>query len=310
MSFTGLHTTEKSIVKALAYFNVFNYPLKKEEIYGFLDSLCDKAKFEKTLNYLCRQQTIYKHEEFYSLQQESKLVERRKRGNSLAIKQLKKAERISRFLYHFPFVKGVAVSGSLSKNFADDKSDIDFFIITKANRLWLARTLMHLFKKLSFITGRQHWFCMNYYIDELALEIKEKNIFTAVEIATVLPLQGEFIFKDFIRENKWVKEYFPQHLRWSEPEQELKEYSIKSVRTIKKRKNTDRLNEWLMNITAKRWKIKAAKRLRSYSGELMGLDAGIHYAKPDPSNLQRKILNHYEKEVEAVMMGLESLKAV
>jgi len=42
----------------------------------------------------------------------------------------------------------------------------------------------------------------------------------------------------------------------------------------------------------------------------MGLDADIHYAKPDPSNLQRKILYRYEKETDAVIMGLESLKAV
>jgi len=305
-----LYNREKSIIKVLAYFNVFEYPLNKEEIFNFLDMPCDKIAFEKALVYLCNQEVVHRHEEFYSLQQNSHLIERRRKGNGLAIEQLKVADKISRFLYRFPYVKGIAVSGSLSKNYADEKSDIDFFIITAKNRLWIARTLMHIFKKLTFLTGRQHWFCMNYFVDESALEIKEKNIFTAVEVATVLPLQGETIFKDFINENKWVKDYFPLHLRWNDIIANNKDYSIKPVRKLIKNGIIDKLNEWLMSITAKRWKRKADRKLRSYSGELMGLDADIHYAKPDPSNLQRKILYRYEKETDAVIMGLESLKAV
>jgi predicted nucleotidyltransferase len=309
-NYCHLYNKEKSIIKALAYFNVFDYPLNKEEIYNFMDTPCDKITFEKALLYLCRQQVVYKHEEFYSLEKNNRLIEKRKKGNRLAIEQLRIAQKIARFLYRFPFVKGIAVSGSLSKNYADEKSDIDFFIITAKNRLWIARTILHVFKKLSFLTGKQHWFCMNYFIDESALEIKEKNIFTAVEIATVLPMQGELYFKNFILKNKWVKDYFPLHLRWKDIIGDSKDCSINPVRQVKKNGITDKLNEWLMNVTEKRWRIKAAKKLRSYSGELMGLDAGLHYAKPDPSNLQRKILYRYEKEIDAVIMGLESLKAV
>jgi predicted nucleotidyltransferase len=305
-----LYSKEKSIIKALAYFNVFDYPLSKEEIYNFLDTSCEKIDFEKALLYLCRQEVVFRYEEFYSLQKNSSLIEKRKKGNSLAIEKLKIAKKIAGFLYRFPFVKGIAVSGSLSKNYADEKSDIDFFIITANNRLWIARTLLHVFKKLSFLAGKQHWFCMNYFIDESSLEIKEKNIFTAVEIATVLPVQGEFFFRNFIDENKWVKDYFPLHLRWNNISGDGKDCLIKPVHRVKKMGVPDKLNEWLMNVTAQRWKTKAEKKLRSYSGELMGLDAGLHYAKPDPSNLQRKILYRYEKGIHAIIMGLESLKAV
>lgn len=305
-----MYNKEKSIIKVLAYFNVFDYPLNKEEIYNFLDTPCDKITFEKTLLYLCRQEIVYRYDDLYSLRKDSRLIERRRKGNRAAFEQLRIAKKAAGFLFHFPFVRGIAVSGSLSKNYADENSDIDFFIITEKNRLWIARTLLHVFKKLSFLTGRQHWFCMNYFVDEEALEIKEKNIFTAVEIATVLPMQGEAFFKNFINENKWVKDYFPLHLRWNDLTSNGKDFSIKPVRKVEKNSTAGQLNEWLMRITAKRWKRKADRKMRSYSGELMGLDAGIHYAKPDPSNLQRKILYRYEKEVDAVMMGLESLKAV
>src|SRR6202022_4223033 len=91
------------------------------------------------------------------------------------------------------------------------RSDIDFFIITKANRLWIARTLMHLFKKLTFLTGHQGWYCMNYYVDEEALQIEEKNIFTATELITLLPVCGNGTMEEFFRANNWASSYFPNY---------------------------------------------------------------------------------------------------
>jgi hypothetical protein len=88
----------------------------------------------------------------------------------------------------------------LSKNFADERADIDYFVVTKANRLWIARTLMHLFKKLTFLVGKQHYFCMNYFVDEEALTIQEKNLFTAVEVATLIPVCGNGSMESFLRQ--------------------------------------------------------------------------------------------------------------
>jgi predicted nucleotidyltransferase len=302
---------EKSIIKALAYFNIFNYPLRKDEIYNFLDVGCEKNCFEKAINSLFEEGVIYRLDEFYSLQKNISLAECRKTGNQRAVGQLKIAGRVSRFLYRFPFVKGIAVSGSLSKNYADKKSDIDLFIITKANRLWLARTLMHLFKKLTFLTGRQHWFCMNYYIDEQALEIKEKNIFTAMEIMTVLPLHGNGVFKAFFAANKWTKNFFPVYQSGINAAEKTRKgiFTLVAEKIFDNRIG-DKLNDRLMRITLKRWKKKAEQHRRSHSGELMGLDGGRHYAKPDPANFQKKILYRYEKEVEAFMMRLENVSTV
>ncbi|MCW3118619.1 MAG: hypothetical protein JWM28_2701 [Chitinophagaceae bacterium] len=306
-----MDNTEQSIIKVLAYFNIFNFPLKKDEIYNFLDKTCEKSRFEKTMDSLRDEGIIYRIDEFYSLQKNHALAERRKTGNKRAAEQLKIAGRISRFLYCFPFVKGIAVSGSLSKNYADKNSDIDFFVITKANRLWLARTLMHLFKKLTFLTGRQHWFCMNYYIDELALEIKEKNIFTAVEIVTVLPLQGNGIFKEFFTANKWTKAFFPVYQPRVQATEEMPKGKLKAIaEKFFNNRMGDRLNDALMRITIRRWEKKARERKHSYSGELMGLDGAIHYAKPDPANFQDKILYRYGKEAEAFMMRLENVNPV
>jgi hypothetical protein len=69
------------------------------------------------------------------------------------------------------------------------------FITTAKNRLWIARTLMHGLKKLTFLFNKQHYFCMNYYVDEVQqLQIREKNIYTAIEVATLMPSTGRYYF--------------------------------------------------------------------------------------------------------------------
>ena len=118
---------------------------------------------EQALEILVNDKTVFRFDDFYTLQNAPALVQRRRAGNLLAVEQMKTAQKAAKLLAAFPFIKGIAVSGSLSKNFADKDSDIDFFIVTAANRLWVARTFMHLYKKFTFLIGRQHWFCMNYF---------------------------------------------------------------------------------------------------------------------------------------------------
>src|SRR4030095_7313073 len=177
---------ETGILRIMAYFDIFQYPLTKKEITQFLPELFSDAKLDLILQSMVLNKTVFLHSDFYSLHDNPLLACRRKEGNLRAKNLIPKGYSIGKFLYRFPFVRAIAISGSLSKNFADENADIDFFIITKANRLWIARTIMHLFKKLTFITGHQHYFCMNYYIDEEAWLIQDKNIFTAIEIGTLL----------------------------------------------------------------------------------------------------------------------------
>jgi hypothetical protein len=53
---------------------------------------------------------------------------------------------------------------------------------------------------------------MNYFVDEAQLTIEEKNIYTATEVATLLPLTGAKTFNQFYTANRWVKEFLPNYL--------------------------------------------------------------------------------------------------
>src|SRR5215831_9645836 len=200
---------ELAILKTLVYFDIFDYPLSEKEIKNYLEYDIGNEVFSSAILQLSLDKIIFRVGEFYSLQNNRQRVEERLQGNLRAQPLLTKAANIGALLYKFPYVRAVAVSGSLSKNYADKKADIDFFIITKANRLWIARTILHLFKKLTFLVGKENFFCMNYFVDEEALTISEKNIYTAVEIVTLLPMAGTFTLNKFFDKNQWTKKWLP-----------------------------------------------------------------------------------------------------
>ena len=298
----------QNILKTLAYFDIFNYPLTVEEIIQFLPEKNIKSAFDESLKNLLQEKLIFKINRFYSLQNLESIASRRIEGNKRAAHQLKIAGRIAKFLSSFPFVKSVCVSGSLSKDFADKKSDIDYFIITEADRLWIARSFMHLFKKLSYLAGKQHWFCMNYYVDEKGMEIIEKNIFTAMEIVTLKPMQGKEYFKRFIGANSWTKNYFPEQ-KISVVDDRIEK--IKLQRFIEKTfhsKFGDVIEKWLMNLTDKRWKKKTQRNKLNNHGERISMIVSPHFSKPNPDIFQLKIINEYELRVNQLLSSYELIE--
>lgn len=297
-----MNNISQDILKTLAYFDFFNYPLTSEDICSFLPQLYNQSVIDEMLMILLRDKIIFKTEEFYSLQDRPSLAEKRRRGNLRALKQLAIAEKLAKLIGSFPYVQTVAVSGSLSKYYADEKTDIDFFIITSANRLWIARTLMHFLKKLSYIAGKQHWFCMNYYVDEIGLEIQEKNIFTAMEIVTLLPMQGINHFKNFIVANSWANNYFPAHSISLDGTMKIKNGFIrKCFEKIFNLKIGDATDKWLMNLTDRRWKKKTQQGKLNDHGGRIGMITGRHFSKPDPKNFQAKVVQQYECRVRQLL---------
>lgn len=302
LSHFALHDLRRHILSTIAYFDLFHYPLTMDEIYLYLPVKCDITDFEYALKYLVIDRTVYHFGRFYTLKNDYFLVERRLHGNARATRMMSTAKKVSNLLVRFPFVKGIAISGSLSKNFADEDSDIDLFIITAKNRLWIARTLMHCFKKLTFLVKREHFFCMNYYIDEEELQIREKNIYTAIEIATLIPVHGDTTFEQFYAANYWTRNYLPNKYMRLTTAKSLKRSWLKmSFEWLFNNPFGNVLDDLLMRITTERWDKKRQQKKLNIKGLIMGMDAGKHYAKPDPKNFQEKLILKYQLKLSQIL---------
>lgn len=298
-----LASGKASILRTLAYFDIFQYPLKDEEIKKFMDRVIGEDLFREELLQLQQEKKIWFHHGFYSIQNNPLLAHRRRQGNQYAEQLLEKAMTIGRFLYQFPFVRAIGVSGSLSKNYADEKADIDFFIITKTGRLWIARTLMHLYKKFTFITGKQHFYCMNYYIDEKALQLEKQNIFTAIEIKTLLPISGQQTMQHFFESNAWANEWLPAcEYRTQVSKDPRRSFFKKFVEWLLEGRVGAYPEKFLHRLTQKRWKQKEEKGRRNKKGQTMGLITGEHFAWSNPGAFQEKVLALYEQK----LSGLKS----
>jgi hypothetical protein len=292
----SVQKTESCILEILAYYAVFDYPLTKDDIERFFPPSAKTTSVENALSHLLTEKAVFKIDEFYLLQDNPGLVNRRKDGNLRAAQLLPKAMKIGRFLSRFPYVRGVGISGSLSKNFAHEKADFDFFIITKTDRLWVARTFMHLFKKFTFLTGRQHYYCMNYYLDEQALKVRDENMYTAIEVATLVPVSGTAL-NDFFAANTWVSEWFASFPKSHSEKKRHNPLFKKFMEWLFNNKAGNKLDNLLMQMTAQRWKKKKEQRKLNYEGKEMALVTGKHYAWSNPDSFQEKIVNLYNKNM-------------
>jgi len=303
----NLQQTEESILAALAYFDIFYYPLTLPEIKQFRQNKGDENDLELCLDLLVSKGIVFRTGELYSVQNNPLLAYLRKEGNNKAGHLITKAIKKGRFLQRFPFVRAVGISGSLSKNFADRKADFDFFIITQSNRLWIARTLMHLYKKWATLFGRQHFYCMNYYLDEDALMLQDRNIFSAIELKTLLPVSGWSAMQQLFISNSWTHDWLPYcPYRHQQKKDSFRSPFKRFFEWILNNRSGNNLDDYLFRITTQRWKNKELKGKKNNKGQVMKLHTGKHFAKSNPGAFQEKVLAMYEQKLEALKLKLFS----
>jgi predicted nucleotidyltransferase len=302
----NLSELKQNILATLAYFDMFRYPLTRAEIYLFLPQKHSFDLFDDALHTLLNNGIIYQFDRFFCLKNDKGLAGRRIEGNKKAEELIGIARRVGSVLIRFPYVRGVAISGSLSKNYADDESDIDLFIITAKNRLWIARSMMHCLKKISFLFKREHYFCMNYYIDEQELQIAEKNIYTAIEIGTLMPLEGDLVFEKFYAANAWTRTFLPnKNMRIASAKPTRPGLLKQLFELIFNTSIGNHVDTLLMKVTAARWRKKTIHRKQNNRGEVMAMISGKHFSKPDPKNFQANLLLKYECKVALVLKEYE-----
>jgi predicted nucleotidyltransferase len=284
-------------LKTILYFSIFNYPLKLEEICSFSISK-DKETIQKDLDELVSKKIICQLEGFYLIDNNHKAIEKRKKGNQMALEALVKAKERATFISKFPFVEAVGVSGSLSKGYYDAESDIDFFVITKPNKLWLCRTFLMLYKKI-FLFNSRKYFCINYFMSSNSLEVAEKNRFTATEIKTLIPFQGKSAFETFYKKNGWVSDVFGE----INPE-------LESIGTIQKPMLTKMLEKvfdakignvvdrLFKNFTVYFWKIKF--RQMHDDDFKIALKSTKNISKHHPLNFQKKVISALNEKYEEI----------
>lgn len=274
-------------LKTILYFSIFKYPLKLEEIYNFYP-VKDKNKIEAELSQLIEKKVIYKMDDFYLPDCDRDCIEKRLKGNAMAVKALVKAAERAGFIAKFPFVEAVGVSGSLSKGYYDHTSDIDFFVITKPGKLWITRTFLMLYKKIFLLNSRKY-FCINYFMSSANLEVEEKNRFTATEIKTLIPFQGKDMLEAFFTKNDWVADLFGPYTPNLDAIPNIKKPRISRIAEIIFDNQVGNLvDESFKRMTVRFWNVKF--RDMDKADFKVALKSTKNISKHHPLNFQKKVI--------------------
>ena len=297
---TCLSPLSKGIIRCLLYFDIFQYPLTVEEIHKYCcgfpateDEIKLKLQVLETAGYISSKMSFYSVKSIEIASQ----VERRIKGNKEAEKFLKIAARFSKFISSFPFVRGICLSGSLSKGYADSESDIDYFIITEPGRLWICRTLLILFKKL-FLLNSHKYFCVNYFIDTDNLAIPDKNIFTATEMLSIIPTYNAELYSQLMKANTWVTDFYPNGPSENITQAILPVNEGRVKRLFEKLFSSaigNKLDDYFFRITLSTWK----RKFKDFDKEQfdLSLRSRKNVSKHHPNSFQVKVLKKYADSI-------------
>lgn len=218
---------KESILKTIQFFGIFKFPLTADEIKKHLYQYEKAVHIKEIKGTLNQIEGIEKIHDYHILKGKNEWVDLRKSHKFISEKLWGRVRQYSQYITQIPFVKMIAVCNNLAYDNANEKSDIDLFIVIKPNRMWTARILITAI--LQFFGVRRHGkkitgrFCLSFFVTEKKLNLKPHLIepedpYLAYWSTLMVPIFGKETYEKFKQENeKWLKEKY--HLKFGETNQ-------------------------------------------------------------------------------------------
>lgn len=215
---------ERTILRTIAYFSFFSYPVTAFEIWKWQLQPARTYSLHLVVEALAapslQKKLVHKngHYTFASRNIDECLMRRHDRFLN-AIGKYKKLARVLTYLSRVPYIEGIAMCNSLVFHHTEQRSDIDLFVITKPGRVWSSRLL----SVLPLMLTRQRpgeakcdpvdisFFVSSDVRDFQHLQVKPQDPYLAVWLASLVPVleRESGLFARLQRENSWARELVP-----------------------------------------------------------------------------------------------------
>mgnify|MGYP001429839746 CR=1 FL=1 len=239
---------DQALLRTVAYYDVFDYPLTSAEIWRWLYRRADEtitathAEVGAALAALVQAGTLLQEKDWFVLPGRQQLVQLRAERFVLGQKKWRRVKSMARFCEVIPYVKMVAACNTLAIDNARAESDMDVFIVTSPERMWIARMMVTgIVNMLGYrrhgknITNRV---CLSFYVTAQALDLEPLKISVGQEdpylrfwATQIVPLMDDGIYEKFQQHNAWVTSRLPNGWFWNWKERLLSVESM--LRTIK-----------------------------------------------------------------------------
>jgi hypothetical protein len=199
---------DAALLRTVAYADVFDYPLTEAQLWRYLIGMAaTPSAVRAALGAGHVGDLLERRNGFVVLAGRGDLVEQRQERAARAEQLWEQARFYAAKLAHMPFVRMVAVTGALAMDNVAPGADIDYLIVTRPGRLWLCRTITVLLVRVARLAG--HVICPNYLISERALVMQDRSLYTAHELAQMVPLAGMPIYRRMRAMNGWANHWLP-----------------------------------------------------------------------------------------------------
>jgi hypothetical protein len=198
-------TLERAVLETLAYSDVFDYPLRLDELHRYLPVRMDVDELWQALGSL--KGRVGTQDGYYFLPGRETIMEIRRRREAHSRKLMPHALHYGRLLGALPFIRMVALTGSLAVMNSSGDADFDYMLVAAPGRVWTARAFALLLNRVTRWFG--HRLCPNLIVSENALAWSAHDLYSARELCQMVPIAGFDIYQRLMQANKWVKDFLP-----------------------------------------------------------------------------------------------------
>jgi len=206
---------EQAALRSVAYADVFEYPLRATEVHRYLHGVSGTLAMTTEALTSATGTTLSCTDGFYTLPGREDLVDLRHRRAAHAKELWPAALKYGYLIAGLPFVRMVAVTGSLAWDNVDAGADIDYLIVTEPDRLWVSRWLIAALGRVAAREGVS--LCPNYMVSKRALGLVERNLYVAYELARMIPIAGLGMHRRMRQANPWALAYLPNAVEVARP---------------------------------------------------------------------------------------------
>lgn len=198
----------QAVLRTLIYSDLFDAALTAPELQRYLGPPgIARVPLLTVLDDALPPEWLCRREGFLALAGREHLVALRQRRLGLSARRWPVARRWARRLAVLPFVRMVAVTGTLAASNVEPGDDIDYLIVTETGRLWTCRAFVIALVHLARLEGTI--ICPNYILSLDALALEERDLYTARELVQMVPLYGEGVYRRMRALNPWADDRFP-----------------------------------------------------------------------------------------------------
>jgi hypothetical protein len=204
---TRLNTLQKGVLECIVYSDLFDFPQTPSEVHRWLSVPATLEDVTAALHSEPLASMLTHAGSYVTLRgREPNVALRVHRRESSALLR-RKAERYGRLIARLPFVRMVAITGSLAMDNADEEDDLDYLIVTAHGRVWLTRTMIMAIGRFASLQGVT--LCPNYLLAETALALRDHDFYTARELLQMQVVAGEAAYAGMLEANGWWRTFLP-----------------------------------------------------------------------------------------------------